>query len=65
VVKQPLRGWTHDSSSPEGALLDAMFAWAKPDSGRSFLGRWELVRSVRLAGDTAKPNGWQACPDCY
>jgi hypothetical protein len=29
----------HDPASPELALVDALFPWTKPDSGRGFLGR--------------------------
>jgi hypothetical protein len=50
VVKQNLRGWTHDSSSPEGALVDAIFAWAKPDSGQKLFRSLEVVRSVQRQG---------------
>jgi hypothetical protein len=57
VVKQNLRGWTHDSSSPEGALVDAIFAWAKPDSGQKLFRSLEVERSVQRQGYIAKPNG--------
>jgi hypothetical protein len=54
-----------DPSSPELAFVDALFPWAKPDSGRGFLGRRKWCSRCSGRGYTAKPNGWQACPDCY
>ena len=49
-----LKGWKRDLASPELALVDALFPWAKPDSGRGFLGRWKWC-SGAAAGDT-QPN---------
>jgi hypothetical protein len=64
VVKQNLRDWTHDASSPEAALVDALFPWAKPDSGRRFLGRWKWCSKCSGRGYIATVNGWRVCPDC-
>jgi hypothetical protein len=56
----------HDPASPELALVDALFPWTKPDSGRGFLGRWKWCSRCSARGYAARANGvWQACPDCY
>ena len=64
-MKHALGGWKRDLASPELALVDALVPWAKPDSGRGFLGRWKWCARCSGRGYTAKPNGWQACSDCY
>jgi hypothetical protein len=50
VVKHALGGWKRDLASPELALVDALFPWAKPDSGRGFLGSLEMVHQVQRQG---------------
>ena len=60
-----LKGWKRDLASPELALVDALFPWAKPRQRQRFLRSLEVVLSCSGRGYTAKPNGWQACPDCY
>jgi hypothetical protein len=66
VVKQVLRVRKDDPSSPELAFVDALFPWAKPDSGRGFLGRWKWCTRCDGRGYIAKnPSVWQARPACY
>jgi len=50
VVKHALGGWKRDLASPELALVDALFPWAKPDSGRRLLRSLEMVRQVQRQG---------------
>jgi len=45
-------------------LLMPYFHGQSP-SGRGFLGRWKWCSRCSGRGYTARPNGWQACPDCY
>jgi hypothetical protein len=65
VVKAAPRG-KQDPTSPELALVDALFPWAKTGSGRGFLGQWRWCSRCDGRGYIPKnPNVWQACPECY